>query len=183
MFYVEFYLLGCISWYLRHAESRLFLNHGKSKLVWLRLNWAVSNQFNYKDKEHICRVSVKKVWRCIRVHKRRRELFISESYLFMKLLYEPLHDKTNKLTCAPSKDSDHPGHPPSLIIVFAVCMTKPWPGPQLPIECTAKTQTDLSLHWVHRSFCWFCHAVARISIFVELIKEKEHASFGSKCHI
>ena len=27
----------------------------------------------------------------------------------------PEHDKTNKLTCAPSEDSDQPGHPPSLI--------------------------------------------------------------------
>ena len=29
-------------------------------------------------------------------------------------------DKTNQMSCAPSKDSDQPGHPPSLIIVFAV---------------------------------------------------------------
>ena len=29
-------------------------------------------------------------------------------------------DKTNKTSCAPSKDSDQPGHPPSLIRVFAV---------------------------------------------------------------
>ena len=35
---------------------------------------------------------------------------------------EPPHDKTNKLTCAPSEDSDQPGHPPSLIRVFAVRM-------------------------------------------------------------
>ena len=34
--------------------------------------------------------------------------------------YEPQHDKTNKMTCAPSKDSDQPGHPPSLIRDF-VC--------------------------------------------------------------
>ena len=33
---------------------------------------------------------------------------------------EPLHDKTNKMTCAPSKDSDQPGHPTSLIKVFPV---------------------------------------------------------------
>ena len=33
---------------------------------------------------------------------------------------EPLHDKTNKMACAPSEDSDQPGHPPSLIRVFAV---------------------------------------------------------------
>ena len=30
-----------------------------------------------------------------------------------------LHDKTNKMTCAPSEDSDQTGHPPSLIRVFA----------------------------------------------------------------
>ena len=28
---------------------------------------------------------------------------------------EPLQDKTNKMTCVPSSDSDQPGHPPSLI--------------------------------------------------------------------
>ena len=40
--------------------------------------------------------------------------------------YEPPHDKTNKLACAPSEDSDQPGHPPSLIRVFTVCMKKAW---------------------------------------------------------
>ena len=33
---------------------------------------------------------------------------------------EPPHDKTNKMICAPSEDSDQLGHPPSLIRVFAV---------------------------------------------------------------
>ena len=37
-----------------------------------------------------------------------------------RLAYESPRDKTNKLTCAPSKDSDQPGHPPSLIRAFAV---------------------------------------------------------------
>ena len=27
--------------------------------------------------------------------------------------YEPQHDKTNKMTCVPSEDSDQPGHPPT----------------------------------------------------------------------
>ena len=40
--------------------------------------------------------------------------------------YEPPRDKTNKMTCAPSEDSDQPGHPPSLIRVFAVHMKKAW---------------------------------------------------------
>ena len=30
------------------------------------------------------------------------------------------HDKTYKMACAPSEDSDQPGHPPSLIRVLAV---------------------------------------------------------------
>ena len=38
----------------------------------------------------------------------------------MWLKYE-LHDKTNKITCAPGEDSDQPGRPPSLIRVFATC--------------------------------------------------------------
>ena len=44
-------------------------------------------------------------------------------------LYESLfeqHDKTNKMTCVPSEDSDQPGHLHSLIRVFVVCMKKPW---------------------------------------------------------
>ena len=39
-------------------------------------------------------------------------------------LFEPQHDKTNKMTCAPSEDTDQPGQPHSLIRVFAVCMKK-----------------------------------------------------------
>ena len=39
---------------------------------------------------------------------------------------EPPYDKTNKMTCVPSEDSDQPGHPPSLIGVFAVHMKKHW---------------------------------------------------------
>ena len=31
---------------------------------------------------------------------------------------EPLHDTTNKMTSAPSKDSSHSGHPSSLVRVF-----------------------------------------------------------------
>ena len=35
-------------------------------------------------------------------------------------IIEPPHDKTNQMSCAPSEDSDQPGHPHSLIRVFAV---------------------------------------------------------------
>ena len=34
--------------------------------------------------------------------------------------FEPKHDKTSKMICVPSEDSDRTGHPSSLTIVFAV---------------------------------------------------------------
>ena len=40
--------------------------------------------------------------------------------------FEPQHDKTNKMTCAPSEDSDQPGHSPGLIRVFTVRLKKAW---------------------------------------------------------
>ena len=52
--------------------------------------------------------------------------------------HELPHDKTNKMACATSEDSDQPGHPTSL------------------------TQVDLSLRWAHIPFCWFCHEAAQI---------------------
>ena len=39
---------------------------------------------------------------------------------------KPPHDKTNKMACAPSQDTDQPGHPTSLISVFTVRMKKAW---------------------------------------------------------
>ena len=48
---------------------------------------------------------------------------------------EPRHDKTDKMSVRPpSEDSDQPGHPPSLIRVFAVRMKNAW---------------SLATHWVH----------------------------------
>ena len=34
--------------------------------------------------------------------------------------------KANKMACEPSEDSDQPGHPPTLIRVFAVRIKKAW---------------------------------------------------------
>ena len=62
------------------------------------------------------------------VHDLRNFMFNFTMSVFAKpLMYlpflkinEPPHNKTNKMTCTPSKDSDQPGHPSSLIKVFAV---------------------------------------------------------------
>ena len=102
-------------------------------------------------------------------------------------LYAPRHDKTSKVTvrpaktqislgihyfpicaatwqnqqsdCAPSEDSDQPGHPPSLIRVFAVRMKKAWVL-SYPLSAQrrlrsdwADAQADLSLRWAHTLSC------------------------------
>ena len=78
-------------------------------------------------------------------------------------LNELLHDKTNKLTCAPSRDSDQPGHPSSLMRAFVVRMKKHWAFNYLLSEDwsdRADAQAGLSICWAHMSFCWFCRAAA-----------------------
>ena len=43
----------------------------------------------------------------------------------LQSIHEPPHDKTNKMSIAPSEDKDQPVHPPSLIRVFAVRISYP----------------------------------------------------------
>ena len=61
---------------------------------------------------------------CIVVSKSQSESFLiridSPALRFLSFITEPPHDKTNEMACAPSEDSDQPGHPPSRIRVFAV---------------------------------------------------------------
>ena len=71
------------------------------------------------------------------------------------------------MACAPSKASDQPGHPPSLIRVFAVCMKKAWvlsyplSGQWRLIRLGACPSWSESLLDA-QSFCWFCHEVAQM---------------------
>ena len=83
-------------------------------------------------------------------------------------IIEPPHVKTNKVACAPNEVSDQPGHPPSLIRVFAVRYMGSL-GPKLSSggqrrlwsDC-ADVQADLSLRWAHMPFCWICHNAAHL---------------------
>ena len=83
---------------------------------------------------------------------------------------EPAHGKTYKMACAPSKDSDQPGHPPSLIRVFAVRMKKVWVLSYLlgaqrrRWSDWADAQADLSFRWAHMPFFSFCRALANLFI-------------------
>ena len=63
--------------------------------------------------------------------------------------------------CAPSEDSDQPGHLPSLIRVFTVRMKKPWVL-SYPLSAQQRlwsdwedAQADLSLCWAHSHIVGF----------------------------
>ena len=51
----------------------------------------------------------------------REKSFLKAKKKDKNLSHTAQHDKPNKMTCALSEDSDQPGHPPSLIRVFAMC--------------------------------------------------------------
>ena len=86
---------------------------------------------------------------------------------------EPPHDKTNKMACASSKDSDQPGHLHSLIRVFAVRMKKAWVL-SYPLSaqrrlirlggCPGCSASSLGA----QSFCWVC----QVAQMVQLTHEK-----------
>ena len=76
------------------------------------------------------------------------------------------------MACAPSEDSDQPGHPPSLIRVFAVRMKKAWVL-SYPMSAQrrlwsdwADAQADLSLRWAHSLFVGF--VMRRLKCSLEL---------------
>ena len=84
------------------------------------------------------------------------------------LSFEPHCDKTNKMACAPSENSDQPGHSPHLIRLIAVHLMGSQ-GPRLSSSGQrrlrsdgADAQADLSLRWAHMPFCWFCHYAAHL---------------------
>ena len=61
---------------------------------------------------------------------------------------EPPHDKTNKMICVPSEDSDQPGQSQR-------CPPEAKLGPKRPIECIAKTDQTGSTYAAHIHFITF----------------------------
>ena len=80
--------------------------------------------------------------------------------------------------CVPSQDSDQPGHPPSLIRVFAVRMKKAWilsyllSAQRRLWSDWADAQADLSLRWAHshivdfvtRRLKWFFRVMRSVHV-------------------
>ena len=112
------------------------------------------------------------IWVCTVFQGPKNETLGIKGLMPFFFIFEPPHDKTNKMACAPSKDSDQPGHPPSLIRVFAVCMKKAWVlsytlSAQRRLirlgECPGWSESSLGAH----SFCWFCHEAAHLPFSTE----------------
>ena len=93
------------------------------------------------------------------------------------------------MTCAPSEDSDQPGHPPSLIRVFAVRMKKHWALTYLLSaqwrlwSDWADAQADLSPSWAHMPFCFFFHAAAHIIYHQDLRRRGRRRIINIMCHL
>ena len=98
---------------------------------------------------------------------------VSSWLIYLRIWAATWQNQQNE--CAPSKDSDQPGHPPSLIRVFIVRMKKTWVL-SYPVSTKrrlwsdwAGAQADLSLRRSHMSFYWFCHEAARIWFTSQII--------------
>ena len=91
---------------------------------------------------------------------------------FWASIYEPPHDKTNKMTVPPAKTQISLGIRPvwseSSLCVQWVAISQ---GPKLS-SCGqrrlwsdwADAQADLRLCGAHMPFCWFCHGAAHITM-------------------
>ena len=120
------------------------------------------------------------VMQCLHRSVILEDLFVEHGYMNCPLfktflLNEPQHDKTNKMTCVPTEDSDQSRHQPSLIRVFAVRSVGSW-GPKVS-SCRQQrlwsdwvdAQADLSLCWARMSFCWFYREQAQIIIIMRVL--------------
>ena len=88
---------------------------------------------------------------------------------------EPRHVKTNKMSVHPAK-TDQPGHPPSLIRVFAVRLKNHWVL-SYPFSAQrrlwsdwADDQADLSLRWAHTHFVDFFMSRLNLLISIHFLK-------------
>ena len=103
-------------------------------------------------------------------------LQVSDTGSFSQIWAATWQNQQNE--CAPCEDSDQPGHPPSLIRVFAVRMKKAWvlsyplSAQQRPWSDWVDAQADLSLLGVH-TFCWFCHVKAHIPAALIFVNTSE----------
>ena len=103
------------------------------------------------------------VWKCVPNSTNYFSIFdtVTLINLYNTIIIWATSWQNQQCGCAPSEDSDQPGHPPSLIRVFAVRMKKAWVL-SYPLSAQrrlwsdwADAQADLSLCWAHSHFVGF----------------------------
>ena len=97
--------------------------------------------------------------------------------------------RNQQTECAPSEDSDQPGHPPSLIKVFAVRIQKAWVL-SFPLSAQrrlwsdwADAQADLSLRWAHSHFVGFVMSRLILCLQYMLYGQAVHFTLCPSCYI
>ena len=81
---------------------------------------------------------------------------------------EPQHDKTNKMACAPSEDwsawaSTQFEQSHAVRMKKVLVLATHWAHSEDPSDWV-DAQADLSLHWVHMPYCWFCRDAAQMGL-------------------
>ena len=85
----------------------------------------------------------------------------------MFVIFKPLYNKTNIITCVSSEDPDHPGASTQSDQSLHCALNR-----KLRAQCffmqtaksdqTSDVHADLRLRWAHRSFGLFCCAAAHL---------------------
>ena len=105
-------------------------------------------------------------------------------YRSLPVINESQHDTSNKINCAPSTNSGQPGHPPSLIRVFAVrSMDSQWLkvsscGQRRFWSDWTDARADMSFRCANMSFCWVCHAAAPFWVTVRQRQVQDEWTFS-----
>ena len=80
---------------------------------------------------------------------------------YRNFIFERAHEKSNKMACTPSEDSDQPRNPPSLITVFAVRMKK-----SLCLKHTLSAQRRVWSDWAGFVMHWLIfHFILHVPMF------------------
>ena len=147
------------TFYVIHTQVWFAYTGGKERMEWLKWN---ENDRRCRTIAHMMyEIHVialahlpKKRWDCV------QSISFGHSFRISMVIWATTW-QNQQCECAPSEDSDQPGHPPSLIRVFAV-RSMGSPGPKLS-SCGqrrlrsdwADAQAYLSLRWAHSHFVSF----------------------------
>ena len=142
-----------------NVDKKSYISVWKSMLYFVR-NWVRQRK---KDHNRCCPLCILIF---LKYGKRRVQPILSCLEDASVGLYEPPHNKTNKMTFAHSEDSDQPGHLPSLISLR--CPHEETLDPQLPTDQTGwmprliwvfAGHTDHFVGFVMRQLKWRCEAL------------------------